>query len=194
MNGAEVLVIKSASPPYTAVMEGVPTARAEVEKMAMPPVSSAVPSVVAPSMNVTEPVGVPVLGSRASTWAVKVRLWPKTPGFADEMRVVFVLDWPTTWFSAGEVVAVKSASPSYIAEIESWPSGRAEVVNLATPALRGAVPSAIAPSRKVTVPPVGVAELGRLAATRAIKVTPWPKTLGFSAEVTVVLVLAWVTV
>ena len=45
---------------------------------------------VVPSINVIEPVGVPLPGATAATWAVKVKVWPKTPGFADETEGLFV--------------------------------------------------------------------------------------------------------
>ncbi len=68
---AEVLEAKAESPPYTAVMESVPTGRAIVVRLAVPLVSCAVPSEVAPLMNVTfSPfAGVPPL---EDTEAVKV--------------------------------------------------------------------------------------------------------------------------
>jgi hypothetical protein len=53
----EVLLAWVASPLYCAVMECAPTARVDVENVATPLASSAeVPSVEAPSMNVTVPV------------------------------------------------------------------------------------------------------------------------------------------
>ena len=89
---------------------------------------------------------------------------------------------------------MKSASPPYVAVIEFWPKGSAEVVKTAIPAFIGAVPSVVVPSMKVTVPPVGVAVLGALAATFATRVTLWPTTLGFASDVTPVVVKAGVTV
>ena len=49
-----------------------PTASAEVVKVAVPPDTLPVPSVVAPSLNVTVPVGVPEAGDVTATVAVKV--------------------------------------------------------------------------------------------------------------------------
>ena len=50
----------------------VPTDSDEVENVALPALKLAVPSVAAPSRNVTVPVGVPVAGAMALTVAVKV--------------------------------------------------------------------------------------------------------------------------
>ena len=47
--------------------------------------SVAVPMFVAPSRNVTVPVGVPVV---ALTVAVKATVWPNTVGFLEETRAV----------------------------------------------------------------------------------------------------------
>ena len=60
VRGADVLPAKLASPPYTAVIEWVPTVSAVVANVAIAePFSVPVPSVLAPSLNVTVPVGVP---------------------------------------------------------------------------------------------------------------------------------------
>src|SRR5579863_7289054 len=69
----------------------------------------------------------------------------------------------------------------------------AEVLKDATPdPFRPIVPSGLAPSLKVTVP-VGVPEPGSPAATVAVKVTDWPKTEGFVALTTAVVVVARLT-
>jgi hypothetical protein len=53
----DVLLVWVASPLYCAVMECVPTARVDVENVATPlALSAEIPSVEAPSMNVTVPV------------------------------------------------------------------------------------------------------------------------------------------
>jgi hypothetical protein len=59
------------------------------------------------------------------------------------------------------------------------------VANVATPLLIVPVPSAVDPSWNVTVP---VAVEGDIV---AVKVTDWPKADGFSEEVRVVVVGAW---
>ncbi len=85
LNADEVLVVKSLSPPKTAVMEWLPTESAEVEKVAIPdPFNTPVPRVVAPSMKVTDLVAVPAPGVFAVTVAVNVMDWPKTDGLAEE--------------------------------------------------------------------------------------------------------------
>ena len=65
-----------------------PTPSMEVASVACPePSSVPEPSVIAPSLNTTVPVGVAAL---AVTVAVSVTGWPDTAGFADEERVVVV--------------------------------------------------------------------------------------------------------
>src|ERR1043166_7270943 len=74
---------------------------------------------------------------------------------------------------------------------------KVEVEEVAVPALRLVVARAIAPSLKTTLP-VGVPPAGDSGPTVAVKVTDWPKTEGLGKEVTVVALLAlltvWVTV
>ena len=55
-----------------------------------------VPSVVAPFLNVTVPVGVPPL---EVTVDVKVTGWLKTEGLAEELTVVVVAKFCTTWIT-----------------------------------------------------------------------------------------------
>jgi hypothetical protein len=69
---ADVLVVKLVSPPYTTVMECAPRVKLLVVNVAEPPDRVPVPSVLAPSMKVTVPVGVPEPGATAETVAVKV--------------------------------------------------------------------------------------------------------------------------
>ena len=59
------------SPPYSAVMEWGPVVSAAVEKVAVVPEIVPVPSVVAPSLKVTVPVG-PVGDDAPDSVAVKV--------------------------------------------------------------------------------------------------------------------------
>ena len=70
----EVLPVKFASPPYTAVIECDPTASVDVVNVALPLLSVPVPSTMALSLNVTDPVGVPVVND--FTVAVKVTGFP----------------------------------------------------------------------------------------------------------------------
>lgn len=71
-------------------------ARAEVLNVAEPALSAPLPSVVAPSLNVTVPVGVPAPGATALTVAVNVTVCPKTDGFTEDIAVVVVASALTT--------------------------------------------------------------------------------------------------
>jgi hypothetical protein len=74
VNAAEVLPKNAPSPPYAALIGWLPTGSADVLNIATPPLSGTVPSVVDPSLKLTEPVGVPVAGAMAVTAAVNVTL------------------------------------------------------------------------------------------------------------------------
>lgn len=87
----DVFVAKFVSPPYTAVMLWVLTESVNVENVATPaPFRVPVPRVVAPSLKVTVPVGVPDPGDTAATVAVKVTDWPKTDGLTLDVREAVV--------------------------------------------------------------------------------------------------------
>ena len=76
------------------------------------------------------------------------------------------------------------------------PTASAIAAEVATPLeFTVPVPTAVVPSRKVTVPLGGVAAAGQPAAgqTVAVKVTVWPRLMGFDG-VSVVVVPAWLTV
>jgi len=82
-------------------MECAPTAREAVVSVAMPEESSVpVPRLVAPSRNVTVPVGMP---TGELTVAVKVTDWPKVDGFAEDTRTVVVAGLSTVNVAALEV-------------------------------------------------------------------------------------------
>src|SRR6266702_1550805 len=82
-------------------MECAPTAREAVVSVAMPEESSVpVPRLVAPSRNVTVPVGMP---TGELTVAVKVTGWPKVDGFAEDTRTVVVAGLITVNVAALEV-------------------------------------------------------------------------------------------
>jgi hypothetical protein len=109
----DVLVAKLPSVLYTAVtLCGLPaTDSAVVLTVATPePFSVPVPNVVAPSLNVTVPVGVPAPGATAVTIAVRVTDWPNTDGFRDEVSAVVVLAGPTVCVIADEVLPLKLVS------------------------------------------------------------------------------------
>jgi hypothetical protein len=77
--------------------------------------------------------------------------------------------------------------------IELEPVGNAVVVIVPTPLLSVAVPSDVVPLKNWTVP-VGVPPPGLTGATVADKLTVWPRLDGLGEAVTVVVVLAWLTV
>ncbi len=91
-------------------MEWVPADRAEVVKVATPPLRVPVPSVVAPSKKVTVPVAGPE-PDPGVTVAVKVTDWPVLEGFWLEVSAVVVERRFTVWLSAVEVLGLKLASP-----------------------------------------------------------------------------------
>ncbi len=87
---ADVLAASFVSPPYTAVIEWRRSQMA-IAKVATPePFSVPVPRVVAPSLNVTVPVGVPTPGATTLTVAVNVTDWPKSDGLTLEIKAVVV--------------------------------------------------------------------------------------------------------
>src|SRR4051794_7410419 len=59
-NTAEVLPLNEVLPPYTAVIESVPTGKLVVVYLDIPPTRLNAPSVTFPFLNVTVPVGVPL--------------------------------------------------------------------------------------------------------------------------------------
>lgn len=68
-----------------------------------------VPIAVPESRNVTVPLGVP--GDPEVTVAVNVTDCLSVEGFREEVSAVVVFPFCTTWFSAGEVLGLKLASP-----------------------------------------------------------------------------------
>ena len=91
-------------------MECGPTASVDVENVATPlPLSAVVPSVKAPSMNVT----VPVAPDGGFTVAENVTCCPNADGLSDDVTVVVVpiVLADTVCVSAAEVLPVKFASP-----------------------------------------------------------------------------------
>ncbi len=90
-------------------MECAPTAREAVVSVAMPEESSVpVPRLLAPSRNVTVPVGMP---AGELTVAVKVTGWPKTLGFAEEIAVTVVAALFTVCDNGEELLGSKFVSP-----------------------------------------------------------------------------------
>src|SRR5713101_8290866 len=73
------------------------------------------------------------------------------------------------------------------------PTVRLDVVNVAWPdASVAPVANMLIPSWNVMVP-VGVPDPGEAADTVAVKVTVWPKTEGFAAELTATTLASWAT-
>src|SRR5207247_8856464 len=114
----------------------------------VPPAASlALTMDVAPSVNVTVPVGLPAPGAAARTVAVRVTAWPTIDGLTSATTAVVVAAWPTTWFKVNEVLPTKTVSPPYEAVMEWEPTERLERVKVACPAeVRGALPRTTLPS------------------------------------------------
>src|SRR5271169_6059401 len=191
----DVLLVKSLSPPYTTVIECVPTDKVEVLNVATPePFSVAVPRTLVPSSKVTVPVGVPEPGALAVTVVVKVIDSPKADGFTEDDTDVLLASSLTVWLTADDVLLVKSLSPPYATVIECVPTDSAEVLKLASPEpFSVAVPSTFVPSSKVTVP-VGVPEPGAFAVTVVVNVIDWPKSDGLTEVDTEALLASSLTV
>ncbi len=131
VSATDVLPAKLASPPYTAVIECDPAVREVVAKMAMLEVFSVpVPNVVEPSLNVTMPVGVPVLPAILNTVAVNVTDCPRIAGLDEDVRAVEV-GVKTVSVTAVEVLPAKLGSPEYLAVIECVPAAKEDVLIIA---------------------------------------------------------------
>jgi len=105
-----VLEEKSVVAPYVAVIECVPTARALVEKVALPPLKVPVPIVVPPFVKVTVPAGVPEV--KDFTVAVKVTVVPCVDGLSEDAKVVVVFAASTTCDTFPEALTAKSLAPA----------------------------------------------------------------------------------
>lgn len=154
-----------------------PCGSAVVENVALPPVMAAVPSEVAPLVNVTEPVGsAPLLAKDA----VNFTDWPAVEGLGEETSVNDTLAGLTTCVKTGEVVFEICELPLYSAVIESEPAGKLLLVRLATPLeFSVAVPRDVVPFLNVTFP-VGVE--GAPDVTVTLSVTACPNTAGFRLD------------
>jgi hypothetical protein len=99
----------------------------------------------------------------------------------------------TAWDNTAEVLTEKFVSPPYCAVSECVPAVSAEVASVAAPLLfSDPVPSAVVPSKNVTVP-VGVPVPGAIAVKVAVSVTIPPATEGFTSAVSAVAVEACIT-
>ena len=99
-------------PPYVAVIEPVPTAKAEVANVALWVEASTVrvPSVTVPFLNVTVPLTDPP--DAGITVAVKVTDPPWVEGLRDDARAVVEAALFTVSFSAAEVLPASSPLPA----------------------------------------------------------------------------------
>jgi hypothetical protein len=90
------------------------TLRADVVNVACaePFKATVAASVVAPSVNVTVPVGVPTPGDAAATVAVNVTTWPNTEAFGEELIVVLAEALLTTCGEAESLPEPLRKSPS----------------------------------------------------------------------------------
>ena len=64
-----------------------------------------------PSMKLTVPVGVAVVGEFALRVAVRVTLSPNAVGFGDTFRTAVAVPLSTAWGKAGELLPMTFASP-----------------------------------------------------------------------------------
>jgi hypothetical protein len=166
-----VLVLKLLSPLYSAVIECTATVRLLVAKAAEPPLRLFVDKGVAPSLKMTEPVGVPVPGELALTVAVNVTDWPETDGFVPETTEVELFALLTACEYAGEfVLPAKLLSPTYSAVIECVATLNELVARVATLPLKVPDPKVVAPSLNVT-DPVAVPLPGAVTLNVAVNVT-----------------------
>src|SRR5207249_12249843 len=149
---------------------------------ALPFTSVTVPSEVAPSLNVTVPVGTPVAGATALTVELKVTVWPTVEGFGEEVRLVLEFPAFTVCVRTADVLAANVAFPLNAAVREWLPTARVVTLSEALPLTSVTVPSAVAPSLNVTVP-VGTPAPGGTVATGAAVVTGWAGLGGLLVEV-----------
>jgi hypothetical protein len=116
----EVLAAKFASPLYFAVIVFAPATNVEVKRSVTPPAcKGALPSVVAPSKNVTVPVMVPAV--LEVTVASKPTVPPRTEGFSVETIVIEVAALAAAFIvsvSIDDVLVANFVSPLYFAVME----------------------------------------------------------------------------
>ena len=84
---------------------------------------------------------------------------------------------------AADVLALNAVSPGYFALMLPDPVGSVDVVKVAFPPLRAAVPRAVAPLLNVISSPSGGVPPAEV--TVAVNLTGWPMKDGFSEETTV---------
>lgn len=180
-----LLVPKPPVPVNAAVIVWVATESVLVVKVALPLVTvTAEASVVAPSVNLTVPVGVP---PDELMVAVKVTDCPGPEGVADEATAVVVAPPVTDCESAVLALLPKLPLPVNAATIECVPAARVEVAKVALPAETATFEAkVVAPSVNVTAP-VGVPPDEVIV---AVNVTEAPDVDGFAEDVRAVEVAA----
>ena len=108
---------------------------------------------------------------------------------SDEPSAIEIFALFTTCETAAEVLALKLASPLYVAVMEWVATDSDEVASVATPPESVLVASAVPPSKKVTVP-VGVPTPDVVV---AVKVTEVPNVDGFNDEPNAIVTFALFT-
>ena len=73
--------------------------------------SSPEPSVVAPTLNTTDPVGTAAPGASTDTDDVSVTGWPNTDGDPDDEMTIAVAAAFTCWVSPRDALAANDESP-----------------------------------------------------------------------------------
>src|SRR5689334_21205574 len=155
-----------------------PAVRLPVMKVACPAPFNATAGWAALSIvKTTLPAGVPDPGATAATVAVNVTDSPNAVGFRDELTVVVVAAWFTTWESVVAVLPAKWLSPPYTAAIVWVPTASDAVDKTACPDALSATGACGVPSMLNVTLPVGVPPLPD---TVAVKVAAWPKTEGLT--------------
>jgi hypothetical protein len=137
------------SPLYVALIACDPADSVDVAHSAVLPLNATdAQIVVAPSLNVTLPVGdCPV------TLAVKATLWPAVLGLVALIRLVELAAGSTCCVTVFEVEAALFASPLYSAVIACDPADSVDVAHDALPLLNATVAQiVVAPSLNVTEP------------------------------------------
>src|SRR5579863_6606273 len=165
-----------------------PAVRADADRLAVLAVSGTLPRTVIPDLNVTVPVGLPLVVT--VTVAVNVTVCPTVEGFRLETTTVLLGYLLTTCFSAVDVLPVLFTSPRYFAVTEWFPDALNEASMLACPFTSVAEPSDRVPDLKSTVP---LTMPWCWLVTVAVKVMVCSTNAGFSNEATAVVVLALVT-
>src|ERR1044071_9603075 len=120
----------------------LPTVRLEIDSVATPAVTGAVPSEVAPSKNSTVPVA-----AFGDTVAVRFTLEPQSDGFTSDVRLVVVVLRSTVCEYGAELLPGWHASPPYVAVRTCLPAVPKFTDSVAMPPATGAVPSDVAPSK-----------------------------------------------